>query len=225
MESRVTTSNSKKVSHAAGYAIIILLLVAGTAFLLNGRIGGIQVYDVYPTPSMRPTLEVGDLVVVDAVQYSSIHVGDVIVFARPSFSGGCGTEIVVHRVVNVTSEGLITQGDNRATNSVPDEGPPANEWPPVPPECVKGLVVVALPFLGRISEAFPPPLNYILVAAIILLIFMAELFTGHKDEEEEVPEGTNGEAPPPTLQALRRTEAGYAARLTRASPTKSSPGS
>ena len=34
------------------------------------------------------------------------------------------------------------------------------------------MVVVALPFLGRISEAFPPPLNYILVAAIILLIFM-----------------------------------------------------
>lgn len=207
MESRVTTSNPKKLSHAAGYAIVILLLVGGTAFLLNSRVGGIQVYDVYPTSSMRPTLEVGDLVVVDAVQYSSIHVGDVIVFARPNFSGGCGTEIIVHRVVNITSAGLITQGDNRITNPYPDEGPPANEWPPVPAECVKGMVVVALPFLGRISEAFPPPLNYILVAAIIVLIFMVELFTGRKGEEEEVPEGTKGEAALPT-PGSGRTEAG-----------------
>ena len=50
---------------------------------------------------------------------------------------------------------------------------------------MKGLVVLSLPFLGRISEAFPPPLNYVLVAAIVLLIFMAELFSGRKDKEEE----------------------------------------
>ena len=71
------------------------------------------------------------------------------------------------------------------------------------------MVVVALPFLGRISEAFPPPLNYILVAAIIVLIFMVELFTGHKgDMEEHAPEGTSREAQPPTPQESGRTEAG-----------------
>ena len=67
--------------------MIVLLLVAGTAFLLNSRIGGIQVYDVYPTDSMKPTLEVGDLVIVEAVPYSTIHVGDVIVFAPPDSRG------------------------------------------------------------------------------------------------------------------------------------------
>lgn len=171
------------MSHAAGYAVIVLLLVVGTAFLLNSRIGGIQVYDVYPTASMRPTLEVGDLVIVEAVPYTNIHLGDVIVFQPPIPGGGCSSEVIVHRVVNITSEGLITQGDNRFTNPHPDEGPPQNSWPPVTPECVKGLVVVSLPFLGRISEAFPPPLNYVLVAAIVLLIFMAELYSGRKDEE------------------------------------------
>src|ERR1039458_9196595 len=145
-------SSTSKTSHAAVYAVIVLLLVTGSAFVLNNRIGGIQVYDVYPTNSMAPTLEVGDLVIIHSVPYSNIHIGDVIVFARP------------------------------------DE---PQSWPPVPPECVEGMVVVALPFLGRISEAFPPPLNYILVAAIIVLIFMAELFTGRKDDEEEVPEVTN----------------------------------
>jgi signal peptidase I len=198
-------SSTSKTSHAAVYAVIVLLLVTGSAFVLNNRIGGIQVYDVYPTNSMAPTLEVGDLVIIHSVPYSNIHIGDVIVFARPDTTGGCGSEIIVHRIVNITSEGLITWGDNRFTNTRPDE---PQSWPPVPPECVEGMVVVALPFLGRISEAFPPPLNYILVAAIIVLIFMAELFTGRKDDEEEVPEVTNGEAPPPTPQESGRTEAG-----------------
>ena len=165
--------------------MVVLLLVAGTAFLLNSRLGGVQVYDVYPTPSMRPTLEVGDLVVVQAVQFSSIHAGQVIVFSPPLPGGGCESEVIVHRVVNVTSQGLITQGDNRFTNPRPDE---PLSWPPVTAQCVKGVVVVALPFLGKISEAFPPPLNYILVAAIVVLIFMVELFGGRKDEgEEKVP--------------------------------------
>jgi len=171
--------------------VIVLLLVAGAAFLLNARIGGIQVFDVYPTNSMAPTLEVGDLVVIHSVPYTSIHLGDVIVFARPDPGGGCGSEIIVHRVVNITSEGLITWGDNRFTNQRPDE---PLSWPPVPPDCVKGVVVVALPFLGRISEAFPPPLNYVLVAAIVLLIFMAELFSGKKSEEE-APEASQGDVP------------------------------
>jgi signal peptidase len=175
-------SSPRKVSHAAGYAVIVLLLVAGTAFLLNSRVGGIQVYDVYPTASMRPTLEIGDLVIVEAVQYNSIHVGDVIVFQPPIPGGGCSSEVIVHRVVNVTSAGLITWGDNRFTNQRPDE---PLSWPPVTPECVKGVVVVSLPFLGRISEAFPPPLNYVLVAAIVLLIFMVELYSGRKEKEEE----------------------------------------
>ena len=179
-------SSPSKVSHAAAYAVIILLLVGGTAFLLNSRIGGVQVYDVYPTPSMRPTLEVGDLVVVQSVAYNSIHVGDVIVYSPPISGGGCEAEVIVHRVVNITSEGLITQGDNRFTNTRPDA---PLSWPPVTPECVKGLVVVSLPFLGKISEAFPPPLNYVLVAAIVILIFMIELFTTSK-EEEKTEQGT-----------------------------------
>jgi len=180
-------SSPSKVSHAAAYAVIVLLIVVGTAFLLNSRLGGVQVYDVYPTPSMRPTLEVGDLVVVHTVAFSSIQKGDVIVFSPPIPGGGCQSEVIVHRVVNITSEGLITQGDNRDTNPRPDE---PLSWPPVTPECVKGVVFVSLPFLGKISEAFPPPLNYILVAAIILLIFMVELFDGREEGEPEKPANT-----------------------------------
>jgi signal peptidase I len=185
-------SAPSKVSHAAAYAVLVLLVVAGTAFLLNSRVGGIQVYDVYPTPSMRPTLEIGDLVVVQAVPYSSIKIGDVIVFAEPAPGGGCLDIDIVHRVVNITSEGLYTQGDNRFTNPRPDE---PDSWPPVPPECVKGMVVVALPFLGRISEAFPPPINYLLVAAIVLLIFALELYSSRREGEGKEREAAGAGGP------------------------------
>ena len=183
------------------YTVVALLFVAGAAFLLNSRVGGLQVYDVYPTASMRPTLEIGDLVIIEAVPYSNIHVGNVIVFSRPDYAGGCSTEVIVHRVVNITSEGLITQGDNRFTNSRPDE---PGSWPPVPPQCVKGVVVVALPFLGRISEAFPPPLNYILVAVIVLLIFMMEFYSGRKEEEKK-GEPRRPEVPSSLGDILKRT--------------------
>ena len=169
------------VSRAVAYAVIVLVVVAGSAYLINSRVGGIQVYDVYPTPSMVPTLEVGDLVVVQSVPYSSLHVGDVIVFAEPNYYGGCDNVVIVHRIVNITPQGVITQGDNRLTNPRPDE---PGSWPPVPSYCVKGQVVFSLPYLGQISEAFPPPLNYILVGIIVIVIFLLELAGGRRKEDQ-----------------------------------------
>lgn len=185
--------SGSSVSRAVVYAVFILVVVAGAAYLINSRVGGIQVYDVYPTPSMVPTLEVGDLVVVESVPYSSIHVGDVIVFARPSEFGACTSEVIVHRVVEVTPSGLITQGDNRQTNPVPDE---PNTWPPVPADCVRGEVMVSLPYLGQISQAFPPPLNYILVGVIVIVVFLIELVgSGRRDPEEESEPAGGDKAP------------------------------
>lgn len=171
-------SSGSKVSRAATYAVVILLVVAGAAFVVNSRVGGIQLYDVYPTPSMVPTLEVGDLVVVQSVPTTSLHVGEVIVFGEPD-QGVCTDIDIVHRIVNITTQGLYTQGDNRLTNPVHDD------FDPVPLSCVRGVVVFALPYLGQISQAFPPPLNYILVAIIIIVIFMMEVLSGSRKRESE----------------------------------------
>jgi signal peptidase len=184
-------SSRSNTSRAAAYAVVILLVVAGASYVINSRVGGIQVYDVYPTPSMVPTLEVGDLVVVQSVPYSNLQIGDIIVFSPPNGAGGCLAEDIVHRIVNITSQGIYTQGDNRITNPRPDE---PDSWPPVTANCVHGEVMFALPYLGKISEAFPPPLNYILVAIIIIFIFMLELLGSGKKEE---PEESKGETQTP----------------------------
>jgi signal peptidase I len=177
-------SSGPKVSRAVVYALLILLIVAGASYVINSRAGGIQVYDVYPTPSMVPTLEVGDLVVVQSVPLTSLHPGQVIVFGEPA-AGACTDIDIVHRIVNITSQGIYTQGDNRLTNPQPDG------FDPVPASCVRGVVLFALPYLGKISEAFPPPLNYILVAIIIIVIFMIELLSASRKQPEEVPTDTN----------------------------------
>ena len=78
----------------------------------------------------------------------------------------------MHRVVGITSKGLITQGDNRLTNPNPDE---PNEWPPVPANCVKGVVLVAVPYLGLVSMVIPYPWNYAIVGLILVFVFITEL--------------------------------------------------
>jgi signal peptidase I len=185
--------SSRNPGKAATQVVLVVVLVVAAAYLINTNAAGVQVYNVYPTISMLPTLEVGDLVVVHSVPYSSIQVGDVIVFDKPDPSGVCtsASEVIVHRVVNKTSSGLITQGDDRLTNPSPDETNPS--WPPVPAACVKGVVVVAVPYLGRITEAFPPPYNYILVAAILALVFALELRPKRSGENEG--EGKSTPAP------------------------------
>jgi signal peptidase I len=189
----LSSSNARR---AAAQVVLILVLVAAVAYLISSNEAGVQVYNVYPTTSMLPTLEVGDLVVVHSVPFDSIKEGDVIVFDRPDSSGVCtsASEVIVHRVVNITEQGLITQGDNRNTNPHPDEGPPLYAWPPVPASCVKGVVVVAVPYLGRITEAFPPPYNYVLVAAILALIFAIELRPKRSRQDGEDGEGARAPA-------------------------------
>ncbi len=151
------------------YVLVVVAIVLGAELIIDNASGGSPVY-VIVSGSMAPTLEVGDLVVVRSVPFGSVQVGDVVVFARPTSGGTCGEEIVVHRVVGKASNaGLITQGDNLQTNPMPDE---PTEWPHVTANCLKGEVLVSIPYLGSLSMLFPPPYDYVLMAAILILIFL-----------------------------------------------------
>jgi len=148
--------------------------VAGAQVLVGSALGSSPVY-VVVSKSMVPTLQIGDLVITEKVAFSSIHVGQVIVYQQPTSSGTCPNPeglTIVHRVVGITSSGLITQGDDRRTNPLPDE---PYEWPPVPAQCVKGVVAVAVPYLGLISMLVPYPWNYALVGLILVFVFISEL--------------------------------------------------
>jgi len=178
----------RNVRGAIFYVFLVVVIVLGAELIIGVASGGSPAY-VIVSPSMAPTLEVGDLVVVRSVSFSSIHVGDVIVFARPTAGGTCGDEILVHRVVGIVSNGgLVTQGDDRQTNPVPDE---PTQWPYVTADCVRGEVMMSIPYLGSVSTAFPPPYDYILMAAILILIFLIE-FLGGKESNKSSTVALNG---------------------------------
>jgi len=191
---------SKNVSRGVTYVVVVVAIVVAAQFVAGDALGSSPVY-VVVSKSMVPTLQIGDIVITQRVQFSSIHVGQVIVFVAPDSAGACDGLTVVHRVVAITSQGLITQGDDRVTNPHPDE---PGEWPPVPAQCVRGVVFLAVPYLGLISMLIPYPWNYALVGLILVFVFLSELGPTEKGGEKSDVDGggrarvssESGQAPP-----------------------------
>ena len=65
---------------------------------------------VVQSGSMEPTFEVGDLIIV--TQSDDYEVGDIVVFQD-------GRSLVVHRIVEIDGEQIITQGDANNTSDAP----------------------------------------------------------------------------------------------------------
>ena len=160
-----------------GTLVSLLVVFAVLLFVFTRRVDGV---------SMRPTLEAGDMVVLQFGNIGDVKVGDIIVFNDPTF-GGCEDFTIIHRVVGVASDGgLITQGDNRATNPVPDE---PSGGPYVHQQCLVGKVVFVIPYLERLADLLPYPTNYVLAALIILFVIFSEMAGGGK----KVPSTKGGE--------------------------------
>jgi signal peptidase I len=173
---------SKNAERGIVYVLIVVVIVVAARLVIGEAFGSSPVY-VVVSKSMVPTLQIGDLVVTEDVPFSSIHAGQIIVFQEPSSATGTcpnpGGLTIVHRVYNVTAAGLITWGDDRATNPTPDE---PYHWPPVPSQCVKGLVVLAVPYVGLVSMLIPYPYNYLLVVLTLVFVFLSEVRPKHHDE-------------------------------------------
>ena len=127
--------------------------------------------------SMLPTLEGGDLVVLQSVPIGDIHVGDIIVYGAPCSAGG---ESVVHRVINITSTGLITKGDN---NQHPDQYLQAEiAVSPITQQCLEGKVVFVIPYVELLAyyvdaNSLPQWFNYI-PSILILVVVIALTLKG-----------------------------------------------
>jgi signal peptidase I len=130
-------------------AAISIKLIA--LFLLVGY-SGLSAYSGLLVPlrlvvgtSMEPTLEAGDLVLLKALPFSSIRVGDLVVYRRPNIAAteaSGAPELVLHRVVAEERRGtervLYTRGDN----SLPDP------WS-VSSGDVKGAMSLRIPHAGK----------------------------------------------------------------------------
>ncbi len=123
--------------------------------------------------SMVPTFEDGDLVLISNVPATDIHVGDIIVYSPPCSAVG---NSVIHRVIQVSSQGFVTKGDNNPYDDRTSGiiNPNAPNYGYVTPSCIEGKVVFVVPYVERLAS-LPYGLNYVLVALIFLLLLYTEL--------------------------------------------------
>ncbi len=115
--------------------------------------------------SMEPTLSVNDLVVIKKTD--SVQVDDVVVFQD-------GNVLVIHRVVAIDGDEIVTRGD--ANNTVDD---------PVSITHVKGIMVFAIPFLGAAIQFLKHPV--VVVFMVVAAAYLANR-SFRKEKERDADE-------------------------------------
>src|SRR5579862_5033645 len=100
-----TARRRARARSVAGWVVFILVVVLVSAVI---RTFALQTYYV-PSPSMSPTLEPGDRIIVDKLS-STVHRGDIVVFHNvPGDVGGPPT--LVKRVVGLPGETISSVGN------------------------------------------------------------------------------------------------------------------
>lgn len=158
----------KCLSYAVSIALIGLVVYGGVQYAL----GGLPFLVIGDNPSsMSPTINYGDLTVNYLQPFNTLSVGDVIAFHDPR--GNPGT--IIHRIVSETTCGtavcFVTQGDNLATNAIPDP------WYVTQQDYV-GRVVFVVPMLGYVSPTLWGfrgwlillPISFVLLLALFLSV-------------------------------------------------------
>lgn len=107
---------------------------------------------VVVTGSMEPAIHVGDMIIIH--EKDDYEVGDIILYEAKSF--------VTHRIVAVTENGVITQGD---ANNV-DDGEILREQ-------IVGKVVLIIPKIGYAANFLKTPFGMLLI--ILLIVLMIEV--------------------------------------------------
>jgi len=131
---------------------------------------------VVASGSMLPELQVYDVLIVQGhVLFEDVQIGDIIVFDRPSGHD----RVIVHRVVSITDDDprtLRTKGDNNVASI------PGTDFPITEKEYI-GKVQFNIPQIGYVTQILKPPTNYILIALVIGVMIVKEIFKRKKEQK------------------------------------------
>lgn len=150
----------------------IIIVVAGVAVVLLGMylaLGTVNPFYVVSSGSMIPTLQINDVLVVNGrVPFSDLNVGDIIVFNRPDGED----RVIVHRIIDIDENRdgvrtVKTKGDNNAS-SIPGTDYPIRENNYI------GKVSSVIPGVGFVAKVISPPVNYIIIGIILVILFFTK---------------------------------------------------
>lgn len=182
-------------------AILIIILIGGMLFFFFG----VRVILRTETPfmtvvsgSMIPTLNIGDLIVVQYVDPSTIYAasmthsppGDILVFLHWDSSEGLIS--LVHRAVRNETDSngkryLITLGDanHGATDTHRNITAPHAILPGLPEEYVIGKVIANVPFIGQILLSLQTPSGRIIIIVLVVALLIVEFIPFSKKKNKE----------------------------------------
>ena len=174
------TSNkikNKQIIKTVTTIIVIILITTSFWFVVKVYFKTDNPIYVVTSGSMSPNINVNDLIIIKGdKEFDSLEVGDVIIYFKPNTPHECISEIrncIVHRVNKViTNDGqkeLITKGDNNKF---------ADQWTITESDYI-GYVILVIPKIGIVTRILTPlstpPVNYIIIGIILLLIFLLEV--------------------------------------------------
>ena len=153
--------------------IIVAVCVAVLWIGLTAYFGAQNPFYVVSSGSMYPELAMHDIIVISGhMLFEDVKIGDIIVFDRPKDHD----KVIVHRVVAVVDDDpktLRTKGDNNQHSMV------GTDYPITEKEYI-GTVVHVIPQVGFITQILQPPINYIIIAVIIGVMVIRQIYKKDK---------------------------------------------
>ena len=136
-------------------AVAFLVLIAYVVLFVNG----IKPYIVL-SGSMEPNIHTGSVCFVDTnVKYEDILVNDVIAFETKT------NALVTHRVINITSHGFETKGDNN--NSSDGISTTQSNF--------RGQTLFSIPYLGYFSQFLQTKRGKIIIFTTFLFLIFFDI--------------------------------------------------
>ena len=163
---------------------LIIIVVFGFYFAAQTALGTPYPALAVASGSMLPTLNIGDLIIVQKIDPAQINAdpqgltGDILVYKR-------GSELIVHRAVKIELRNDVYYITTRGDNSGVDD--PA--WPST---SLIGKVIARIPYVGNLPLFLHSERNMYIVFLIFLVILIILMlpFGSHGDEiptEEKQP--------------------------------------
>jgi len=153
--------------------VIVAVCVAVIWIGLTAYFGAQNPFYVVSSGSMYPELAMYDIIVISGhTLFEDVKIGDIIVFDRPKDHD----KVIVHRVVAVVDDDpktLRTKGDNNQRSMV------GTDYPITKEEYI-GTVVHVIPQVGFITQILQPPINYIIIAVIIGIMVIRQVYRKDK---------------------------------------------
>lgn len=139
---------------------------------------------VVSSGSMMPTLNIGDIIVIQGVDPSQINVGDILVFRSPRDP----SVLIVHRAIEIERDEygkvikVSTSGDAIGERDI---------FSPWSVSLLVGKVIMRVPYIGNIylfihQEGELGRWSFIIVLAIMIVLIALILFIDKENGEEEV---------------------------------------